>query len=853
MRVIARDRSLWRGFVPVTVVLALLLAPLGTAAAQTRAEATSAAQTGVAGRDAATAGRFDYGKMWTFEYAPGDYFSETYGFDASAAWFERARLSVLRVPGCSASFVSPNGLVATNHHCVRSRVSEVSEPGEGLLDNGFFSRSLDEERPIPGYYADQLLATIDVSDEVFAAVDAAAEPDRDRVLRQTLDGIEARLKQEYTGWGDSIRVQSISLYNGGRYSAYVFRRFTDVRLVAAVELQLGFFGGDPDNFTYPRYALDYAFLRVYDADGSPYRPDHHFGWSMEGVEQYDVVFVIGNPGSTNRLQTIAQLEYQRDVEVPARIAWLAGRHHALDEFRVAAPDEAEVMDVRNRMFSLSNSLKASTGRLAALNDPGIMARKADAERQLREAIEASAALSERYGEVLDRLAEIQSELRSVAAPTTAFYRLANARYGSSTMRRALAGWVYARAQSAGVGGDTLAAIRDSVLVVDDKPLEVERRYLAARLADLVDAYGDAHAITRTALQGLTPGEAAQRLLNESALRDAASTAAAIESGTLAMSDPMLQLVTALLPEYQRYLMVLNRVDPEERGLASDLGRVRFEVYGRDVPPDGTSSPRITDGVVMSYQYNGTLAPPYTTFFGLYDRFRAHDGAIDWSLPQRWHQPPTGLDLRTPLNFVSTADTYGGNSGSPAVTPELELVGINFDRNIQGLSRDFIYLPEQGRNIMVDVRAIRASLDQVYDLDRIVRSDCSDWVPTCPSGSCRTRSGRSTSTPRTSGSRAARASSGVASRRTIRLRLIWRWRPPAPPWTMPDSPRTTSTSSSSRPTRRRPAGPTRRPTSSISWGCARSPRTISARAVAPASCSAWTWRAPACGSTAAASC
>ncbi len=175
------------------------------------------AQIGSRDLDTIRAGRFDYGKMWTFEYAPGDYFTETYGFDANAAWFERARLSVLRIPGCSASFVSPNGLVATNHHCVRSRVSEVSEPGEGLLDNGFFSRSLNEERPIPGYYADQLLGAIDVSDEVFAAVDAAGEADRDRVLGQALDGIEARLKEEYAGQGDSIRVQSISLYNGGRY------------------------------------------------------------------------------------------------------------------------------------------------------------------------------------------------------------------------------------------------------------------------------------------------------------------------------------------------------------------------------------------------------------------------------------------------------------------------------------------------------------------------------------------------------------------------------------------------------------------------------------------------------------
>ncbi|HEY5656227.1 MAG TPA: S46 family peptidase, partial [Myxococcota bacterium] len=287
------------------------------------------------------------------------------------------------------------------------------------------------------------------------------------------------------------------------------------------------------------------------------------------------------------------------------------------------------------------------------------------------------------------------------------------------MRRALAAWVYARAQEAGVRGDTLAALRDSVLAVGDRPFELEWRYLAARIGELVGAYGPEHPITRSTLAGHTAEQAARRLLRESLLRDAAAAAAALDAGALTLRDPMLQLVTALLPEYQRYLQASGGLAAEERELARNLGRVRFEVYGRDVPPDGTSSPRITDGVVMSYEYNGTVAPPYTTFFGMYDRFRSHGGAIDWSLPERWREPPAGLDLRTPLNFVSTADTYGGNSGSPAVTPALELVGLNFDRNIEGLSRDFIYLPARGRNIMVDVRAIRAALDHAYDLDRIV--------------------------------------------------------------------------------------------------------------------------------------
>jgi len=233
------------------------------------------AQVGGVDLDTVRAGQFDYGKMWTFEYAPSDYFTQTYGFQADAEWFQRARLSVLRIPGCSASFVSPNGLVATNHHCVRGVVSRITQAGETLLDSGFVATTLEDERQIPGYYADQLLAVEDVSDEVFAATDAVGtEEEKERVRGEVLDELEQALLTKYGAsmTGDSLWVQMIGLYNGGRYSAYVFNRFTDVRMVVAAELQMGFFGGDPDNFTYPRYALDFAFLRVYGKDGKPYQP-----------------------------------------------------------------------------------------------------------------------------------------------------------------------------------------------------------------------------------------------------------------------------------------------------------------------------------------------------------------------------------------------------------------------------------------------------------------------------------------------------------------------------------------------------------------------------------------------------
>jgi len=666
--------------------------------------------------DTIRAGRFDFGKMWTFEYAPTEYFSSTYGFTADAAWFERARLSALRIPGCSASFVSRDGLLVTNHHCVRGRVTQVQRPGETLLDDGFFARSLTDERPIAGYFADQLLATLDVSDEILAAVDrAATDAERDRARRAATDAVVARLRTEHGARGDSVVVQVVALYHGGRYSAYVFRRFTDIRLVAAAELQMGFFGGDEDNFTYPRYDLDFAFLRVYGRDGRPYQTDRWFTWSREGVHQGDVVFVIGNPGPTNRLMTVAQLEFQRDVLVPQLVAVLTARLDAMRAYQQAQPQEAEAYDIRNRMFGLSNTLKASGGRLAALRDPTIMARKRDAERQLRAAIAAQPDLQRQFGDVLDRIAALQKRKAPLASVWGALNQLTNGAATPALLRRGLA-VVDAR----NAPPDSAAARRGRVLEVATIPADLERRLLVARLDEIRRYLGPDDPMTRAALGGREPDQAAAAILSASVLADSARTAAALAGAGVPDGDPALTLASAIHPRWVELQTALNAMNREETELASRLGRARFAVYGRDVPPDATGSPRITDGVVRPYEYNGTLAPVHTSFFGLYDRYASFGPGTSWDLPKRWTAPPAGLDLATPLNFISTADTYGGNSGSPAVRPDLSIVGLNFDRNIEGLSRDFILLPDRGRNIMVDVRAIREALDHVYDLDRIVQ-------------------------------------------------------------------------------------------------------------------------------------
>lgn len=670
-------------------------------------------QAGVVDIDTVRAGRFDSGKMWTFEYSPAEYFSEEYGFDANEEWFERARMSALRIPGCSASFVSPNGLVATNHHCVRSRVSNVSRPGEDLLDNGFYATTLDEERSLPGMFADQLIAVRDITDEVAAA---GAEGNE---TREALASIAENLRAQYLDRGDSIFVQTIGLYNGGRYSAYVFRRYTDVRLVAAAELQIGFFGGDPDNFTYPRYALDFAFLRVYGQDGRPFQTDHYFGWGSGGVEEGDAVFVIGSPGPTQRLTTMSQLEYKRDVQQPNTVTWLTTRLDALYDFWERDPEAAREFQIRNRIFGLSNSLKANSGMYEALANPVVMAKRQDAENQLRQAIDQDPQLAERFGLLFDRMAEVQGRRAELADADAAFRVLTSSVYSSATVRRAIAVNVLLDATENDVGEDSLTLLRRAVSDIADLPRALELRYLAARLNDFERSFGAEHEINRVTGDGPALDRAAG-ILRISGLATADRAARSLGRLNRLTSDPAVRLAAAFLPHYRQFRQRAGELGAEERALAADLGRVKFAVYGTSVAPDATRSPRITDGVVRGFEYNGTVAPPYTTFYGLYDRHRSHGGAADWVLPDRWATPPAGLDLGTPLNFVSTADTYGGNSGSPAVTKDLELVGLNFDRNIQGLSRAYIYLPESGRNIMVDVRAVQAAMDHVYDADRIVQ-------------------------------------------------------------------------------------------------------------------------------------
>jgi hypothetical protein len=669
--------------------------------------------------DTVRAGEFDQGKMWTFEFPPTDYFAETYGFRPDEAWFEKARLGAQRIPSCSASFVSRAGLVMTNHHCAREFVTQVQQEGESLLDHGFYATDLADERAVEDFEADQLVEIVDVTEEVNGRLDGMAPEARGEAREGILEEIEERLTAERGGEDAGIVVEMVSLYNGGRTSAYVFRRYTNAKLVMAPELQIGFFGGDPDNFTYPRYNLDVSFFRLYDDDGAPLQTTHYFPVDDEGLEEGDAVFIIGNPGSTSRLQTVAELEYRRDVSDRFFLALLRSRMEVLDVFIRSHPEEAEARDLRNQYFSLSNTEKSIAGQLAGLEDPVILARRRDTERTLRTAIGADPTLRERYGDLIDRLAAIQREKREVADVTGAFVAFGNPYLDSSALIRALWATQILIGQQNGATAEDLEGPLESFSEVPQTHPELDAALLAARIADLERHLGAQHPSVRQLLQGRSPGGAAEAIIAGSALADSAQATELAEQGTLSPQDPAIQAMIAMLEPFVQYNNTLAGAAQRESAIAAELGRARLEVFGTQIPPDATFSLRIADGVVQGYDYNGTRAPWYTTFYGLYNRHYAHAGVEDWALPERWMPPPPELELSTPLNFVSTVDIIGGNSGSPVLDEELEVVGVVFDGNIESLPGDYIYLPELNRSVTVDIRAVLEALDHVYDMDRLV--------------------------------------------------------------------------------------------------------------------------------------
>ena len=670
--------------------------------------------------DTVKAGKFDNGKMWTFEYPPMDYFSQAYNFEPDEAWFEHVRMSALRFANyCSASFVSADGLVMTNHHCARQSITQVTQEGEDLNANGFIAQTLQDERPIPGLYVDQLVLFQDVTDEVIDEINkGTTDEERAKFENDAISKIEER-EAAATG----LEVAITPLYNGGKYSLYGYKRYTDVRLVLAPEDQLGFFGGDPDNFTYPRFNLDCSFFRVYDENGNPLKTENFFKWSANGAAVGEPVFVVGNPGNTDRLNTVAQLEYARDIQFPRTLSLLTNLSDMYKE--MLKKDPSRRLELQDMIFSFDNSIKAYDGILDGLRDPVLMQRKKDFEKTFRAAVDADPEMKAKYGNLWDKIADSRKQLGEISNKNFALSmnRLSTPQYFF------IADEVIAIAENLKLPEserDDLYVGEEldntlATLFPEDFDAEMNNVLLENKINALYMYLGADDPLVKKFTGGKQGKEAVEYVLSNSKITNLEDVKNLLEDGpdeVLKGDDPFIYFMMNSKDRAAEYSKKVNEIVEVELAYSQQLGVAVFEVYGTSIPPDATFTLRLADGVVEGYPYNGTYAQPYTTFYGLYDRYYGQGKEFPWSLPERWTPPPADFDLATPFNFVSTNDIIGGNSGSPVINKNAEIVGLAFDGNIQSLPGNFIFRTEENRTVSVHSKGMWEVIDKVYKLKRL---------------------------------------------------------------------------------------------------------------------------------------
>ncbi|MFP4228815.1 MAG: S46 family peptidase [Salinivenus sp.] len=667
--------------------------------------------------DTATVRRFDRGKMWLLNELPTEYFEEEYGLVPDEEWRTQVMRASLRFgDNCSASFVSPQGLVMTNHHCAREYVTALPDSGRHYFRDGFYAPSPSQEKRSRSLHVDQLVDIEDVTDQVTDELIESGDQ-RGQQRRQRVQQLEDELTAEAKEEDERRRVDIVSLYRGAQYAAYTYVRHEDVRLVMVPEQALGFFGGEPDNFTYPRHTLDVAFFRVYNQEGEPLQTNHHFSWEPEGAQAGDAVFAAGNPGSSSRLDMVSQFEYERDHRLPGRLDVLRSRSEIMDTYIEEHPDSAEAYDLQNTYFSIRNTVKSLEGQLRGLRDPYLIARRAQAVRTLQDTLQSIDSLQSvaRSVQEIDRL---QQSKRAQADREKAFTTMGSVQLGSRVLTRALHGYYYDFLRTRGGNPEQIESIRSDAESIENWPSALERSMIIAQLRDVRRAYGSDHPTVERVLKDRSIPEVATRLVENSALMDSTSFMELLDEGYLRSGDASVRVIQALGPLFLNVNRQMNDLRNSEETLNRRLSEARRAVYGASIPPDATFSLRISDGIVKGYQQSSDSISAFTTFDGLYDKHRSREGSA-WDLPERWEPAPDSLALDTPLNLVSTNDISGGSSGSPLLNRDLEVVGVVFDSNMEALPNRFLYRSKQARAISVDVRGIQEALEVVYGAEALV--------------------------------------------------------------------------------------------------------------------------------------
>lgn len=657
--------------------------------------------------------------MWTLNDFPVKKVKEKYGFEATHEWLENVQLSAARIAGgCSASFVSGDGLIMTNNHCARSCLEQLSKSGKDYVANGFYAKTLEDEVKCPTMEINRLTEITDVTDQVVAAtqgLEAAAYNDAQKAVM-------SQIEKDCAFGADSIRCDVVSLYHGGKYNLYKYRRFQDVRLVMSPELSMAYFGGDPDNFMFPRYDLDLSLLRVYD-EGKPFKANPYFHWSKESAKEGDLTFVTGNPGRTSRLLTVVELEFQRDVSLLYSMFSLAELRGLLTEFQNRGPEQRRISE--SYLKGVENSYKGIKGRLEALTSSEFFDKKRAEEAQLRKRVKAKPALQKAYGSAWDEIKAAQKRYKEIYFP---FIDLERNRDWGSELYGIARTLVRAAEELPKENSKRYREFAESNLphikqqLFSDAPIhdDLEIAMLTYSLTKVREHLTADNPEVKRLLGVQSPAEIAEKIVHGTTLKDIAVRKKLFEGGKAAIDqsqDPMIQFARLADLDARKIRKVYeDEVESVLKRSGEKVAKAYFAVYGSGTYPDATFTLRVSYGKIQGYTENGHQVNPITTIGGAFDR---NTGRDPFALPPTWIRAKADLDLTTPLNFCSTNDIIGGNSGSPVINKNAEIVGLIFDGNIQSLGGDFSFDESVNRAVAVHSAGILEALRKVYHADRIV--------------------------------------------------------------------------------------------------------------------------------------
>ena len=657
--------------------------------------------------------------MWLFNDPPRKLIKEKYGFDVTDRWLEHVQKASVRFnSGGSGSFVSEDGLVMSNHHVGADCLQKLSDKDHNYYRDGFHARTRDEEKGCHDLELNVLMSIENVTDRVNAAVKSAMPPEKAFLARRAVMAEIEKESSDKTG----LRSDVVTLYQGGQYHLYRFKKYTDVRLVFAPEQQIAFFGGDPDNFEYPRFDLDVALFRAYE-NGNPAKIEHYLKWSKAGAADHELIFVSGHPGRTSRLMTVAELEYHRDERLPYILSRLYRMEVLLTAY--SARNEENARRAKEELFGVQNSRKALNGRLAALLDPLLMKEKKANEQKLKQAVNAHSEVKESLA-AWERITEAQ---KVIAHSAVKFNLLEGADAFRSTLFGIARTLVRAAEERPKPNGERLREFVESAReslefqLFSEEPIydDFEQLKLTDALVWMISKLGYENELVQKVLAGKSPEERALELVKGTKVKEVSVRQKLYAGGKSAINtsdDPMIDLARLVDAEARAVRKVVETQTEIKQQAYSQIGKARYAVEGTGTYPDATFTLRLAYGTVRGYEESGRNLPFQTTTAGLYQRAAEQKEKPPFDLPLTWVQRKSKLDLSTPFNFVSTADIIGGNSGSPVINRNAEVVGLIFDGNIQSLALDYVYTDVQARALAVHSQSILEAMRKVYDAGKL---------------------------------------------------------------------------------------------------------------------------------------